>query len=150
MCKPPNRYIIILSLEVSLCQEKRTPEELEHKTKIRELVQELDINDMSDINTLFKEFVGDIKGEFGPQLVKNSKHLCPEILRKNSFHITDKVLPVVKEWQQRRNPFCLISSLPKLSGVYKLSNLPFFSKIPLRRLCRYLLYISPPHVNFSV
>lgn len=39
---------------------KRTPEELERKAKVRELMQELDNNDMSDINALFKEFVGDI------------------------------------------------------------------------------------------
>lgn len=39
---------------------KRTPEEQERKAKVRELMQELDINDMSDINALFKEFVRDI------------------------------------------------------------------------------------------
>ena len=39
---------------------KRTPEELERKAKVRELMQELVNNDMSDINALFKEFVGDI------------------------------------------------------------------------------------------
>ena len=39
---------------------KRTPEEIARKAKVRELMQELDINDMSDINALFKEFVGDI------------------------------------------------------------------------------------------
>ena len=39
---------------------KRTPEEITRKAKVRELMQELDINDMSDINALFKEFVGDI------------------------------------------------------------------------------------------
>ena len=39
---------------------KRTPEEIARKAKVRELMQELDINDMSDINALFKKFVGDI------------------------------------------------------------------------------------------
>ena len=39
---------------------KRTPEEIARKEKVRELMQELDINDMSEINALFKEFVGDI------------------------------------------------------------------------------------------
>ena len=39
---------------------KRTPEEIARKAKVRELMQELHINDMSDINALFKEFVGDI------------------------------------------------------------------------------------------
>ena len=39
---------------------KRTPEEIARKAKVRELMQELDINDMSDINTLFKEFVVDV------------------------------------------------------------------------------------------
>lgn len=39
---------------------KRTPEEIARKAKVRELTQELNINDMSDINTLFKEFVRDI------------------------------------------------------------------------------------------
>lgn len=39
---------------------KRTPEGIARKAKVRELMQELDINDMSDINALFKEFVGDI------------------------------------------------------------------------------------------
>lgn len=39
---------------------KRTPEEIARKAKVRELMQELDINDISDINALFKEFVGDI------------------------------------------------------------------------------------------
>jgi putative transposase len=39
---------------------KRTPEEIVRKAKVRELMQELDIHDMSDINTLFKEFVGDV------------------------------------------------------------------------------------------
>ena len=39
---------------------KRTPEELERKAKVRELMRELDIKDMSDINALFKEFVGDV------------------------------------------------------------------------------------------
>ena len=39
---------------------KRTPEEIARKAKVRELMQELDINDMSEINALFKEFVGDI------------------------------------------------------------------------------------------
>ena len=39
---------------------KRTPEEIARKEKARELMRELDIHDMSDINALFKEFVGDI------------------------------------------------------------------------------------------
>ena len=39
---------------------KRTPEEIARKAKVRKLMQELDINDMSDINALFKEFIGDI------------------------------------------------------------------------------------------
>ncbi len=39
---------------------KRTPEEIARKAKVRELMQELDINDMSDINTLFKKFVVDV------------------------------------------------------------------------------------------
>ena len=39
---------------------KRTPEEIARKAKVRELMQELDINDMTDINALFKEFVGEI------------------------------------------------------------------------------------------
>ena len=39
---------------------KRTPEEIARKAKVRELMQELDINDMSDINAMFKEFIGDI------------------------------------------------------------------------------------------
>ena len=39
---------------------KRTPEEIARKAKVRELMQELDIHDMSDINALFKEFVGDV------------------------------------------------------------------------------------------
>lgn len=39
---------------------KRTPEEIARKAKVRELMQELDISNMSDINALFKEFVGDI------------------------------------------------------------------------------------------
>lgn len=39
---------------------KRTPEEIARKAKVRELMQELDVHDMSDINALFKEFVGDI------------------------------------------------------------------------------------------
>ena len=43
-----------------MSRRKKTPEELERKAKVRELMQELDINDMSDINALFKEFVGDI------------------------------------------------------------------------------------------
>ena len=38
----------------------RTPEEIARKAKVRKLMQELDINDMSDINALFKEFAGDI------------------------------------------------------------------------------------------
>lgn len=33
---------------------KRTPEEIARKAKVRELMQELDINDMTDINALFK------------------------------------------------------------------------------------------------
>ena len=43
-----------------MSRRKRTPEELERKAKVRELMRELDINDMSDINALFKEFVGDV------------------------------------------------------------------------------------------
>ena len=43
-----------------MSKRKRTPEELERKAKVRELMQELDCNDMSDINALFKDFVGDI------------------------------------------------------------------------------------------
>ena len=43
-----------------MSRRKRTPEEIARKSKVRELMQELDINDMSDINALFKEFVGDI------------------------------------------------------------------------------------------
>lgn len=39
---------------------KRTPEEMARKGKVQELMQKLDIHDMSDINALFKEFVGDI------------------------------------------------------------------------------------------
>lgn len=162
---------------------KRTPEEIARKAKVRELMQELDINDMSDINTLFKEFVGDIlengleaelddelgyskydyrnkdtdnsrngyssktmktsfgevdidvprdrKGEFEPQLVKKQQtslsgdieekilsmyakgmttrdidaHIREiyglEVSDSTVSRITDKILPVVKEWQQR-------------------------------------------------
>ena len=43
-----------------MSRRKRTPEEIARKAKVRELMQELDINDMSDINALFKKFVGDI------------------------------------------------------------------------------------------
>ncbi len=32
---------------------KRTPEEIARKAKVRELIQELDINDMSGINAWF-------------------------------------------------------------------------------------------------
>lgn len=39
---------------------RRIPEEMSRKEKVWELMQELDINDMSDINALFKEFLGDI------------------------------------------------------------------------------------------
>mgnify|MGYP000555113440 FL=1 len=162
---------------------KRTPEEIARKAKVRELVQELDINDMSDINALFKEFVGDIlengleaelddelgyskydyrskdtdnsrnghssktmktsfgevdiavprdrKGEFEPQLVRKQQtslsgdieekivsmyakgmttrdidaHIREiygiEVSDSTVSRITDKILPVVKEWQQR-------------------------------------------------
>ena len=162
---------------------KRTPEEIARKAKVRELMQELDINDMTDINALFKEFVGDIlengleaelddelgyskydyrnkdtdnsrnghstktmktsfgevdiavprdrKGEFEPQLVKKQQtslsgdieekilsmyakgmttrdidaHIREiyglEISDSTVSRITDKILPVVKEWQQR-------------------------------------------------
>lgn len=162
---------------------KRTPEEIARKAKVRELMQELDINDMSDINTLFKEFVGDIlengleaelddelgyskydyrnkdtnnsrnghstktmktsfgevdidvprdrKGEFEPQLVKKQQtslsgdieekilsmyakgmttrdidaHIREiygiEVSDSTVSRITDKILPIVKEWQQR-------------------------------------------------
>lgn len=162
---------------------KRTPEEIARKAKVRELMQELDIHDMSDINALFKEFVGDVlengleaelddelgyskydyrnkdtdnsrngyspktmktsfgevdidvprdrKGEFEPQLVKKQQtSLSGDIEKKilsmyakgmttrdidahireiygievsdsTISRITDKILPVVKEWQQR-------------------------------------------------
>ena len=162
---------------------KRTPEEIARKAKVRELMQELDINDMSDINALFKEFVGDIlengleaelddelgyskydyrnkdtdnsrnghstktmktsfgevdidvprdrKGEFEPQFVKKQQtslsgdieekilsmyakgmttrdidaHIREiyglEVSDSTVSRITDKILPVVKEWQQR-------------------------------------------------
>ena len=162
---------------------KRTPEELERKAKVRELMQDLDINDMSDINALFKEFVGDIlengleaelddelgyskydyhnkdtdnsrnghssktlktsfgeldidvprdrKGEFEPQLVRKQQtslsgdieekilsmyakgmttrdidaHIREiyglEVSDSTISRITDKILPVVKDWQQR-------------------------------------------------
>ena len=162
---------------------KRTPEEIARKEKVRELMQELDINDMSDINALFKEFVGDIlengleaelddelgyskydyrnkdtdnsrnghstktmktsfgevdidvprdrKGELEPQLVKKQQtslsgdieekilsmyakgmttrdidaHIREiyglEVSDSTVSRITDKILPVVKEWQQR-------------------------------------------------
>ena len=162
---------------------KRTPEEIARKAKVRELMQELDINDMTDINALFKEFVGEIlengleaelddelgyskydyrnkdtdnsrnghstktmktsfgevdiavprdrKGEFEPQLVKKQQtslsgdieekilsmyakgmttrdidaHIREiyglEISDSTVSRITDKILPVVKEWQQR-------------------------------------------------
>lgn len=162
---------------------KRTPEELERKAKVRELMQALDINDMSDINALFQEFVGDIlengleaelddelgyskydyrnkdtdnsrnghsakplktsfgevdidvardrKGEFEPQLVNKQQttlngdieekilsmyakgmttrdidaHIREiygiEVSDSSVSRITDKILPVVKEWQQR-------------------------------------------------
>lgn len=162
---------------------KRTPEGIARKAKVRELMQELDINDMSDINALFKEFVGDIlengleaelddelgyskydyrnkdtdnsrnghstktmktsfgevdidvprdrKGEFEPQLVKKQQtslsgdieekilsmyakgmttrdidaHIREiygiEVSDSTVSRITDKILPVVKEWQQR-------------------------------------------------
>lgn len=162
---------------------KRTPEELERKAKVRELMRELDIKDMSDINALFKEFVGDVlengleaeldeelgysrydyrnkdtdnsrnghstktmktsfgeveidvprdrKGEFEPQLVKKHQislsgdieekilsmyakgmttrdidaHIREiygiEVSDSTVSRITDKILPVVKEWQQR-------------------------------------------------
>lgn len=162
---------------------KRTPEELERKAKVRELMQDLDINDMSDINALFKEFVGDIlengleaelddelgynkydyrnkdtdnsrnghsaktmktsfgevdidvprdrKGEYEPQLVKKQQttlrgdieekilsmyakgmttrdidaHIREiygiDVSDSTVSRITDKILPIVKEWQQR-------------------------------------------------
>lgn len=162
---------------------KRTPEETARKAKVRELMQELDIHDMSDINALFKEFVGDVlengleaelddelgyskydyrnkdtdnsrnghssktmktsfgevdidvprdrKGEFEPQLVKKQQtslsgdieekilsmyakgmttrdidaHIREiyglEVSDSTVSRITDKILPVVKEWQQR-------------------------------------------------
>ena len=150
---------------------KRTPEEIARKAKVRELMQELDIIDMSDINSLFKEFVGDILengleaeldeelgyskydyrnkdtdnsrnghstktmktsfGEFEPQLVKKQQtslngdieekilsmyakgmttrdidaHIREiyglEVSDSTVSRITDKILPVVKEWQQR-------------------------------------------------
>lgn len=162
---------------------KRTPEEIARKAKVRELMQELDINDMSDINALFKEFVGDIlengleaelddelgyskydyrnkdtdnsrnghstktmktsfgevdiavprdrKGEFEPQFVRKQQtslsgdieekilsmyakgmttrdidaHIREiygiEVSDSTVSRITDKILPVVKEWQQR-------------------------------------------------
>ncbi len=37
-----------------MARRKKIPEELERKAKVRELMRELDINDMSDINALFK------------------------------------------------------------------------------------------------
>ena len=162
---------------------KRTPEEIARKAKVRELMRELDIHDMSDINALFKGFVGDIlengleaelddelgyskydyrnkdtdnsrnghstktmktsfgevdidvprdrKGEFEPQLVKKQQtslsgdieekilsmyakgmttrdidaHIREiyglEVSDSTVSRITDKILPVVKEWQQR-------------------------------------------------
>ena len=162
---------------------KRTPEEIARKAKVRELMQELDINDMTDINALFKELVGDIlengleaelddelgyskydyrnkdtdnsrnghstktmktsfgevdiavprdrKGEFEPQLVRKQQtslsgdieekivsmyakgmttrdidaHIREiygiEVSDSTVSRITDKILPVVKEWQQR-------------------------------------------------
>ena len=162
---------------------KRTLEEIARKAKVRELMQELDISNMSDINVLFKEFVGDIlengleaelddelgyskydyrnkdtdnsrnghssktmktsfgevdidvprdrKGEFEPQLVKKQQtslsgdieekilsmyakgmttrdidaHIREiyglEVSDSTVSRITDKILPVVKEWQQR-------------------------------------------------
>ena len=162
---------------------KRTPEEIARKAKVRELMQELDINDMTDINALFKEFVGEIlengleaelddelgyskydyrnkdtdnsrnghstktmktsfgevdiavprdrKGEFEPQLVRKQQtslsgdieekilsmyakgmttrdidaHIREiygiEVSDSTVSRITDKILPVVKEWQQR-------------------------------------------------
>ena len=43
-----------------MLRKKKAPEEIARKAKVRELMQGLDINDMPDINTLFKEFVGDI------------------------------------------------------------------------------------------
>lgn len=166
-----------------MSRRKRTPEEMARKAKVRELMQELDINDMSDINALFKEFVGDIlengleaelddelgyskydyrnkdtdnsrngyssktmktsfgevdidvprdrKGEFEPQLIKKQQtslsgdieekilsmyakgmttrdidaHIREiyglEVSDSTVSRITDKILPVVKEWQQR-------------------------------------------------
>ena len=166
-----------------MSRRKRTPEEIARKAKVRELMQEWDINDMSDINALFKEFVGDIlengleaelddelgyskydyrnkdtdnsrnghstktmktsfgevdidvprdrKGEFEPQLVKKQQtslsgdieekilsmyakgmttrdidaHIREiyglEVSDSTVSRITDKILPVVKEWQQR-------------------------------------------------
>lgn len=163
-----------------MSRRKRTPEEKARKAKVRELMQELDINDMSDINALFKEFVGDIlengleaelddelgyskydyrnkdtdnsrnghstktmktsfgevdidvprdrKGEFEPQLVKKQQtslsgdieekilsmyakgmttrdidaHIREiyglEVSDSTVSRITDKILPVVKEW----------------------------------------------------
>lgn len=166
-----------------MSRRKRTPEEIARKAKVRELMQELDINDMSDINALFKEFVGDVlengleaeldeelgyskydyrnkdtdnsrnghssktmktsfgeididvprdrKGEFEPQLIKKQQtslsgdieekilsmyakgmttrdidaHIREiygiEVSDSTVSRITDKILPVVKEWQQR-------------------------------------------------
>lgn len=162
---------------------KRSPEEIVRKEKIRELMGELGIKDFQDINSLFKDIVGDIlengleaeleeelgyskydyrnkatdnsrngyspktmktsfgevdiniprdrQGEFEPQLVKRHQTSLPgdieekiismyakgmttndidahirdiygiEVSDSTISRITDKILPVAKEWQRR-------------------------------------------------
>lgn len=190
---------------------KRTPEEIARKAKVRELMQELDINDMSDINALFKEFVGDIlengleaelddelgyskydyrnkdtdnsrnghstktmktsfgeididvprdrKGEFEPQLVKKQQtslsgdieekilsmyakgmttrdidaHIREiyglEVSDSTVSRITDKILPVVKEWQQR--PLEEIYAVVFLDAMMLLQRKRFYMGLPI-------------------
>ena len=66
-----------------MSRKNRSPEENARRAKIRELLQMANIDSMDDIQNLFKETIA--------EFMENG----------TVSRITDKILPVAKEWQQR-------------------------------------------------
>jgi len=66
------------------------PKYKDRREKLREFLQLLDVEDYSDMRSVFQEMVGAV--------LDNGLEVSDSLVSR----ITDKILPVVKEWRQSR------------------------------------------------